>query len=141
MLIEKYQISYAGHDTIAVHGEVTEDDIALISSLKERILRHVRFRANLQSLHFQDDTQRLLLIPGLKDICCASAAERTDLCQRYPDAVFVLRMAAGRKDPDFELASICARTYRSILSGVDIQSAKLRYEKECELYLKKIMWA
>lgn len=140
-LIEKYQITDAGDGTIAVHGQVSEQEVALLTQTKSQILEHFRLSRLRREAQDAYNTQVFQSIPGVTELCRADAKERADLARRYPEAAFALKVAQGRRDPNYEFAAISSKAYQLILSGQDIPSVQLRYEKDCDEYLWKIMWA
>lgn len=142
-LITKYQITDAGDGTIAVYGPVcSEEELAVLARSKEQILTLLRSKnagANVQDPACQ--YSQMDQIPGLQELRRSDETHRAELVRQYPDAAFALKVEAGQRDPNYDLAVISYRAYKEILSGADISCVRLRYDKDCAEYLNKIMWA
>lgn len=88
-----------------------------------------------------EDFGRLAEVPGVPQLLNArSQREWSELAAQYPDAAFALKVAADRREPSYELACISHKAFRAILAGEEIQSVRVKYDKDVERFVKKLMW-
>lgn len=143
-LIERFQISDAGDGTLAVYACVTSQQAEMIRDAKPQILAYLQQRRKAVSETAQTRRACADNIPGVKELRAAKASPLPpaldSLEKQYPDAAFVLALEAGQRDPCYEYAAICHRSYRSICSGEDISNVKIRHEKEMAAFLRQHIW-
>lgn len=79
-------------------------------------------------------------IPGMIELLQASPAEKAEVENKYPDAVFAVMIASSLFNHNRELSEITQKAYFSILNCENIVSVRFTYEKAMDDYWKRHMW-
>ena len=88
----------------------------------------------------QRETAALFRIPGVRELMNAKADHRSDLEQKYPDAVFALNIISNPFIADRELGAIQMEAYSSIRNGDAIADVHFKYDRQVDAYMTRHNW-
>lgn len=88
----------------------------------------------------QAEAAALRRIPGVRELLRASADQRPQLEQKYPDAVFALQIISNPFVKDREVGAIRMEAYAAILDGKTISDVRYRYDRQMDAYVARHNW-
>ena len=88
----------------------------------------------------QREAAALRRIPGVRELLRANADQRPGLEQKYPDAVFALRIISNPFINDREVGAIQMEAYSAILDGKTIADVRYKYDRQMDAYVARHNW-
>ena len=88
----------------------------------------------------QREEAALRRIPGVRELLRANADQRPELEQKYPDAVFALRIISNPFIKEREVGAIQMEAYAAILDGKAIADIRYKYDRQMDAYVACHNW-
>lgn len=142
-LIHKYQIAPSEDGTLAVYGQVTQEQIREILDHKDEILSFFAAQKAAATEREEQEEAALAAIPGAQMLRYAAEKapeELPGLQKEFPDAAFALYVRSERHSPNFELASIAYDAFRQIVAGEEITDVRYKYDRATNAFVQRHCW-
>ena len=163
-IIDKYAIRYSGGNMIAVHGQVTDEEVAQIREMKPQILEHFRKLRKMEQASQSQAHAVINAIPGVTalreywqaaaklfrdDLDCQDYTYQTyeEFVQEYPEIDFdvaqlVLRIEQDRFSPNVAVELLAQAAFSQLAAGEDPADVTRQYKLDWnKLFDDRIRWS